>query len=102
DFARGGEALDAFDEENRPVAATPLVEYGDSWLGPIAAFALVAFFFVTGERSDNRWFALGSADAARMHGGEWWRALTALTLHADLAHVASNAFAAALLFDAVA
>jgi len=27
----------------------------------------------------------GSADATRMMAGEWWRAITALTLHAERA-----------------
>jgi membrane associated rhomboid family serine protease len=34
--------------------------------------------------------------------GEWWRAATALTLHADLAHVAANAVALGIFLGAVA
>ena len=33
---------------------------------------------------------LGSAHAARIVQGEWWRAVTALTLHADLTHLLGN------------
>lgn len=36
------------------------------------------------------WVALGSADAARIMEGEWWRLVTALTLHADWLHLFSN------------
>jgi len=36
-------------------------------------------------------FQQGCADSARMVAGEWWRAVTALTLHADLTHVLGNA-----------
>jgi membrane associated rhomboid family serine protease len=36
------------------------------------------------------WWAAGYAQAGRIVGGEWWRTLTALTLHADVAHLASN------------
>jgi membrane associated rhomboid family serine protease len=36
------------------------------------------------------WTRLGRADAARIRAGEWWRAATALSLHADLPHVAGN------------
>jgi len=35
-------------------------------------------------------FDLGSADAARIQAGEWWRAWTALTLHVDASHLATN------------
>ena len=47
------------------------------------------------------WFERGSADAYRILQGELWRTVTALTLHADVAHAVSNAFAAALFFGAV-
>lgn len=43
------------------------------------------------------WTGAGACDAARVASGEWWRAVTALTLHADAAHLLSN-LAAALLF----
>ncbi len=36
------------------------------------------------------WVAIGDADAGLMRGGEWWRAMTALGLHADLGHLSSN------------
>jgi membrane associated rhomboid family serine protease len=36
------------------------------------------------------WTALGRADAAQIRSGEWWRAMTALSLHVDLPHVAGN------------
>ncbi|MSM39843.1 MAG: rhomboid family intramembrane serine protease [Geobacter sp.] len=36
------------------------------------------------------WLALGSADAAKIRAGEWWRLVTALTLHADWLHLLSN------------
>lgn len=39
-----------------------------------------------------RWLELGSANAGRILQGEWWRLVTALTLHADWLHVFSNVF----------
>lgn len=36
------------------------------------------------------WEALGRADAGLIRGGEWWRAVTALSLHLDLPHLAGN------------
>ena len=36
------------------------------------------------------WVAVGSAQAGRILDGEWWRLVTALTLHADWAHLSAN------------
>jgi rhomboid protease GluP len=47
------------------------------------------------------WFQVGTADADLILGGEWWRTITALTLHADLAHVLGNAFFFAIFGTAV-
>lgn len=38
-------------------------------------------------------FEAGELDAARVQGGEWWRAWTALTLHLDGPHLAANLLA---------
>ncbi len=62
-----------------------------------AMLALCAFFVVTHRPWPDLgwypqyWHSVGAGDAARMLGGQWWRMFTALTLHADPAHVASNA-----------
>ena len=36
------------------------------------------------------WWHAGVADAAMMRDGAWWRSVTALGLHADVLHLASN------------
>jgi len=36
------------------------------------------------------WVEFGRTDVALMYAGEWWRAATALTLHADIGHVWVN------------
>src|SRR4051812_48653252 len=90
DYARAQETLRTFEDENQPAEDAAIVEYGASWLGWFLAAALLAFFVVTGDRSTSDWFARGSSDASRVVAGEWWRVVTALTLHADLAHVLSN------------
>lgn len=41
-------------------------------------------------RGGDTWLRTGSANAWLMAQGEWWRALTALTLHSNLAHWFSN------------
>ena len=51
---------------------------------------LVIFFFWWSEaRPDLR--SLGRMDGAALAHGEWWRLLTAVWLHADSAHLATNA-----------
>ena len=63
---------------------------------------LIGFFAITGARAGHSaWFEHGSADAQRMMAGEWWRAVTALTLHADAPHLLGNAVASALVMTAV-
>lgn len=62
-----------------------------------AMLALCAFYAITHRPFPGLgwypqyWRATGVADALGMLHGELWRSLTALTLHADPAHVASNA-----------
>jgi membrane associated rhomboid family serine protease len=43
------------------------------------------------------WLSAGAADAGLILSGEWWRAITALSLHADFGHLASNIVAGAIL-----
>ena len=96
-------ALAAWEAENRPrpeLLARP--DYGSSLAGAAAGLAILAFAVLVGLRPAGSLVERGSADAARMLQGEWWRAATALTLHADLAHVAANAVAVGIFLGAVA
>ncbi|WP_428559238.1 MAG: rhomboid family intramembrane serine protease [Solidesulfovibrio sp. DCME] len=45
------------------------------------------------------WRAIGAGDSAAMLAGQWWRAATALWLHADPAHLFGNAASAALFLS---
>jgi membrane associated rhomboid family serine protease len=93
DRRRADRVLAAFDAENepRPAPSEPheqRVSYG----AVVAAVALCAFFVVTGPRdAGGYWFDRGAATASRIAGGEYWRTVTALTLHADFPHILSNA-----------
>src|SRR5881296_819659 len=99
------EALDAYDREN--IADT--ADVGADAVAPVrgaavvaVALLLVGFFAVTGTRaSHSTWFERGGADAERIVAGEWWRTVTALTLHADAPHVIGNAGASVVLVGAV-
>jgi rhomboid protease GluP len=96
-------ALAAYENENqaklqegdRPAGSASLLA------GIIVAGMLLVFFAVTLLTPTVPWFERGSADASRIVHGEIWRTVTALTLHADLVHVATNAIAAALFLGAL-
>jgi membrane associated rhomboid family serine protease len=72
-------------------------------LGLAFAGALVAFHLVTGPvDAGSAWFAVGMANAEALRAGELERAWTALTLHADAAHLLGNALAGGLLLALLA
>ena len=53
---------------------------------------MLAIHVWTGPQSaGSNWFERGSADAAAILRGEWWRTVTALTLHGDALKIALNA-----------
>ena len=98
-------SLSAYERENpRKLAERGEPMESASLLAGVAvALMLLTFFFITVQWLPAlSWFARGSADAERILQGELWRTVTALTLHADVAHALSNAIAAALFLSAVA
>jgi rhomboid protease GluP len=94
--AQAEELLREWEVENRRVpepALEPLAPFPWTALVALSA-ALLGFFEITGPReAKSAWFAIGGARAARILDGEWWRATTALTLHADSGHVLGNVLA---------
>lgn len=106
DAVRAEQALAVWERENEsvppPAEPAPLDAQAGGHAILVAGF-LLALFAATGPagRSDSAFGAIGSADAARILTGEPWRAVTALTLHADFAHVLGNALAGALFLSAV-
>jgi membrane associated rhomboid family serine protease len=103
DAASATDALRAYDEENREGAEPgPGPADHDTWIGSPVGALLLAFFAITGPWERGAvWFERGAASAERIVDGEWWRAVTALTLHADLVHALGNALASILLVSAV-
>jgi len=94
---RAREELGLFVEENRnwpPArlggAEEAVVEQAPPVL-PVMA-ALVGFYAVTGGWGmHNNWFDSGAIIREKvLSGGEWWRLVTALTLHADSVHLLGN------------
>ena len=102
DAAAATEALDGFDAEGAPEQQPPAPDRGWSPLGLICAMVLAAMFLVSGTRERGSiWFAAGSASAELITHGAWWRAVTALTLHADLFHLAGNVIASLVFVSAL-
>lgn len=93
-------ALDAYEREplrRRVVLGTPM-----TMLGIYVGGVLSAFAGVTGPRVDaSAWFQHGSARAEAVLAGEPWRAVTALTLHADATHLLGNVALGAVVLGAL-
>jgi len=103
---RGDAELAAYERENPPREREPAADAAPvprpSRAGTLAAAALLLFFLVTGPPAPgSAWFEAGRADAERILAGEPWRAVTALTLHADALHVLGNAVLGAIVVNAV-
>lgn len=91
--------LRRFEELNRnwpplPPQARPLF---DNTLATLSVLILLATFHnlthmdisLPGLSSPD-WVDIGNAQAGKILDGQWWRLVTALTLHADWAHLSSN------------
>lgn len=100
--ARAGAELAAYARENavpppRPAPARPLGT-ASAW-----AFMLLLLFCHGVQRRDLfglDWTELGAAQAGAIRDGAWWRAVTALTLHADAGHLLGN-LAAGFVFGSL-
>ena len=103
DAERASTALDPYDAERESAPAAPEApEYGRTSVGLVVTTLLVAFYAVTGPAdAGSTWARAGSADAELIVRGEPWRAVTALTLHANPAHLLGNAVASAVFVTAV-
>ena len=91
---RANAELEKYRQENRPRhAPRPRVITIDSgWIGVIG-FALVVWMLPSLEASATfgwNWLAIGEMNAGLVLSGQWWRTITALTLHADLGHLMGN------------
>jgi rhomboid protease GluP len=86
--------LRRYEAESRPPPDPPPPPHLHSfaWLG--AALYVVVLVLVGLSVSAGVWrldaFDLGAIDAGLVKSGEWWRAITALTLHVDGSHLAAN------------
>lgn len=88
--------VDAYEEEQQQRERdTPVVVHAPEQLnlgGFAIGLALVALWFIT-DTSSAAWCRVGEAQGPAILAGQWWRAVTALTLHADVPHLLGNALA---------
>jgi membrane associated rhomboid family serine protease len=100
---RARAALSVFDGENVQRPPPPVERFRPEgfFAGAVVGVVLLLVFIVTTHIQNVPWLARGSADARSILNGELWRIITALTLHADVAHALSNAAALALFAGAV-
>jgi rhomboid protease GluP len=86
--------LDAWQVENLrlPAPAPVALPIDTGWAG-VLGYLLVIWALPWLEASVAlgwSWREIGWMDAALVRDGAWWRTVTALTLHGDLAHLAGN------------
>ncbi len=100
DAQRARRELDAYARENRArPSPRPVVDFVENGVPGVLAFLSVLWLLPSLEAAGTfgwNWLSIGTLDAGRVMSGEWWRTITALTLHADLGHLVANS-----LFGAV-
>jgi len=79
-------------ENKRPIGQRRVEEVGDGLPGMIAYLVILlgVFFCVHASALSLDWFGAGRFVAGSVLAGEWWRTVTALTLHWDLDHLGGN------------
>ncbi len=85
--------LTQYRQENaRAIGPRKLEEVGDGWPG--VAFYVVVLVAVFAALREGffalDWLTAGRLDSAAVRAGEWWRVVTALTVHLDLDHIGGN------------
>lgn len=81
----------------RPGPARDVAGRADVAAGAVTGALLLVGYAITGDAPfGGALAAAGAADSGRILGGELWRVVTALTLHAGLDHVLANVFASAV------
>ena len=92
--SRAREQLSLYERENRVARAAPIdvAPRTGAAAGAVGwAFALmIVFSLQSRHRFGIDWLAAGRLDVAAIEAGEWWRVITALTLHVDIAHLFVN------------
>jgi rhomboid protease GluP len=91
--------LERYRRENLPPGAAPTLTTVDSGWPGVFGFLLIIWMLPTLEHNALfgwEWREVGHMQAGLVMGGEWWRTITALTLHGDIAHIIGNSIFGAL------
>jgi rhomboid protease GluP len=98
-FDTAREELRLFVEENRnwPPPMPQSRPLAENTLATLSVLILLATFHNLTQmdaslfgHNQPDWISLGNADSVSILNGQWWRLITALTLHADILHLLSN------------
>jgi rhomboid protease GluP len=96
---RARHELAEYRRENRRRPEPPLRHHSEGIDAALAYAALLVVLHAAASRQmfGLDWLSAGAANAGLIVSGEWWHAITALTLHADFGHLASNVVAGTVL-----
>jgi len=87
------EHLQVYEEESRPKPPPPPLRLHErAWAGSLV-YAIVMLGIAYASNADVAgfdWYESGALRHSAITQGEWWRIVTALTLHADVAHILGN------------
>ena len=92
DQQRAHQELTAYWQENaQPAPAQTNIPYADSgWLGVLGFLAVIWAVPALHGFANATWVEAGVLHSGSVRDGEWWRIVTALTLHGGLEHILSN------------
>ena len=90
--AARAEVAQYLSENRRPIGQRRIEEVSDGLPGVLAYVAILVAVFVCLHASalSLDWFGAGLFVAGRVVAGQWWRTVTALTLHVELDHLGGN------------
>ena len=92
--ARAVEELRLYEDENPPVhtKVRKRIVYQDAVPGVVAYVLVICIVAWLAGYSifGSNWFVAGRVDGTLIRDGEWWRTITALTLHSGVRHLLGN------------
>lgn len=95
ELSRAADELAAYRRENlsrkpRPAIRVPVISSGRLGLLAYIAVLVAVAVLANGYAFGMDWFDAGVMQAQAVRSGEWWRTVTALTLHGDAGHLTAN------------